>query len=48
MTINLNGNTVTGKCEADTLGLVNSGTGTPNSYFPGNSNCTTSVGGQAN
>jgi hypothetical protein len=49
VTINLNGNTVTGKrCEADTLGLVNSGTGTPNSYFPGNADCTTSVGGQAN
>jgi hypothetical protein len=49
ITINLNDNTVTGKrCEADTLGLVNSGTGTPNSYFPGNSNCTTSVGGHAN
>jgi hypothetical protein len=49
LTINLNSNTVTGvRCAAALLGLVNSQTGTPNSYFPGSSNCTTATGGQAN
>lgn len=45
----LNGATITGKrCEADGLSLVNSGTGSPNTYWPGNSICTTSLGGQTN
>jgi hypothetical protein len=40
-------NTVTGKrWEADNLGLVVSATGTPNTFFPGNSNGSTSGGGQ--
>lgn len=48
-TFSVGANTVTGKrCEADGLGLAQSGTGTPNTAFPGNANCTTSVGGQAN
>lgn len=43
------GAVVVGKrCEADLLGLVNSGTGTPNTYFPGTINCTSTVGGQYN
>jgi hypothetical protein len=38
---------VTGKrWEADNLGLVVSATGTPNTFFPGNSNGSTSGGGQ--
>lgn len=46
MTINTNSNTVTGtRCTAGTLGLVVSATGTANTYFPGNSNCTTNNGG---
>lgn len=43
------GAVVVGKrCDAELLGLVDSETGSPNTYFPGNSNCTTSVGGQVN
>lgn len=46
-TINLNGNTVTGKrWQADNLGLVQSGSGVPNTFFPGSVNGTTSGGGQ--
>jgi hypothetical protein len=36
------------RCEADLLSYVDSQTGAPNSYWPGNSNCTTSLGGQVN
>lgn len=43
----LNGHTIIGKrWEADNLGLVVSGTGAPNTFFPGNANGTTSGGGQ--
>jgi hypothetical protein len=46
LTINLNGNTVNGsRCQANTGGLILSATGNANSYFPGNSNCTQSGGG---
>lgn len=43
------GVTVNGKrCEADLQGVTDSGTGSPNTYWPGTSNCTTSLGGQIN
>ena len=46
VTINLNGDTVTGtRCVASSGGLVLSGSGNANTYFPGNSNCTQSGGG---
>lgn len=46
-TINLNGNTVTGKrWQADNQGLVVSASGAPNTFFPGSVNGTTSGGGQ--
>jgi hypothetical protein len=49
MTIVPNSNTVTGtRCSATLNGLVNSNTGTPNTFFPGNSNCITATGGTAN
>lgn len=47
--INLNGNTVQGtRCNASLNGVVTSGTGMPNTAFPGNVNCSTSTGGQIN
>lgn len=46
MTINLNGNTVTGpRCNASLAGLLASGSGVPNTYFPGNTVCVASSGG---
>lgn len=43
------GATVAGKrCEADLMGVTDSGTGSPNTYWPGNVNCSTSLGGQIN
>jgi hypothetical protein len=46
VTINLNGNTVTGqRCQANYLGFTGSNTGAPNTYWPGNSNCTATFGG---
>jgi hypothetical protein len=46
ITINTNGNTFTGtRCDASNGGLVLSGSGNANSYFPGNSNCTQQNGG---
>jgi hypothetical protein len=45
--VNLNGNTVGGqRSQANTLGLVISNAGVANNYFPGNSDCTTSLGSQ--
>lgn len=47
ITINLNGNTVTGtRCQAFSNGVVISVGGVPNTYFPGNANCTSATGGQ--
>lgn len=49
ITIGTNGNTITGtRCTAATLGLIVSNTGAPNTYFPGNANCSTATGGVAN
>jgi hypothetical protein len=49
LTINTNANTITGpRCNANTLGLILSNTGAPNTYFPGSSNCSTATGGVAN
>lgn len=49
VTINTNSNTVTGpRCAAATLGLIVSGSGSPNTYFPGNSNCTAASGAVVN
>lgn len=46
VTINLNGNTVTGtRCVANSAGYIASGSGNANTYFPGNSNCTQSGAG---
>ncbi len=46
VTINLNGNTVTGvRCVSNNGALLSSGTGNANTYFPGNSNCTQQNGG---
>jgi hypothetical protein len=46
LSINLNGNTVTGqRCQANSGGYIASGSGNANTYFPGNSNCTQSGGG---
>ena len=44
--INLNGNTVTGRrCQVNSGGLIQSRGGVANTYFPGNSNCAQSGGG---
>lgn len=49
LTINTNANTITGtRCNANMLGLIVSNTGVPNTYFPGNANCSTATGGVAN
>src|SRR4029077_8644841 len=46
ITINLNGNTVSGpRCQAAAGGLIKANGGVSNTYFPGNSNCTQSGGG---
>jgi hypothetical protein len=48
-TINLNGNTVTGtRCAASNMGLILSGSGNANTYFPGNANCTSATGATVN
>lgn len=36
------------RCTASLNGVIDSVSGTPNSFFPGNSNCTTATGGQIN
>jgi hypothetical protein len=46
VTINLNGNTVTGpRCAVNTGGVILSGSGNANTFFPGNSNCAQSGAG---